>query len=453
MSGTPVQGHIGGTTNGSSSKSSSGNTLIKDADGNTKQIILGKSTAPTTTTQTGSGGSSTTDASTAPSARYPSSSAASTTVDEAEDAYMKASEAENPTDVARRVQAEFSGEIGSIKNYYAALTSQQQTTNTDESGKARATASASGELGSDMGNALEAAQDKTNNAALQNIVAEEGNAEGAVVGQENSDIDSQVSSERTAAAAAAKDNVAYQQDRATKVQASIATIAGQTDLPDLPQDEYDALYEASGFATPGAFNAYYAAQRQSALTGGKTIGDATSGVWQQQPDGTWKSVIAAPPKIGSIGAEGAYVYDPSTGSVSTIAPAANKIVSSGGVIYSIDPKTNAATPLTSKDTGSGTQGWAATGSGTDQEKAAIMSYLSSLGSSIDIDATIKKIEADPDTYYQALGAASQGGFYTNLNVGMVPGSDDSAATDAATEAEDAANNIELNGDTNSDTGS
>lgn len=366
--------------------------------------------------------------------RYPSSGDTTTTspADSAESTYQSDSAAEPEGDIASRVASEYSGEISSIQNYYNTLISQATTANTEASGKERATESAEGELGSPIGNTAEQAQDNANLENSESVVAAENNAEGAVEGQEASQTESEITAERGQQQTADQNAVTYAQDKATQTQTQIATVAGTTALSDLPQDEYDALYEASGFTTPQQFNDYYQAMATAAKTGAKTIGDATTGVWQQQADGTWKSVIPAPLKTGSLGANGGYVFDPNSGQVTTVSPTTPKIVSSGGIIYAIDPSTNEATPLTSKTGGSKGSGWDGTGTGTDQEKAGIMSYLSSLGSTIDMQATLKKIESDPDTYYQALGAASQNGYYTNVNVGTGDGS--SGTTQDATDA-------------------
>lgn len=410
-------------------------------------------------------------AATAPGAgatgRYPSTTAATapaaTPVSAAENAYVTDTTPENPSTITSRVASEFGGEISSIKSYYDSLLAEQGTVNTDESGKTRATVAASGELGSDMGNAAQAAQDKTNMTALGNITAEEGNAEGTVEGQEASTVEGEVSAERTDAQTADQQKLTYAQGQQTDAQNKVSQIAGSYDLSTLPQATYDALYEASGFQTPDEFNAYYNAARTSALTGGKTIGDATTGVWQQQLDGTWKTVIPssgtigdptsgvwkmqsdgtykniipAQPKIGSIGAAGSYVYNPSTGSISTIGPSARKYVTSGGTLYSIDPGNNSATPLASSP--SNGVGWASNKSGSDSEKAAIISYIESKG--YDVNATIENLQKDPTAYYDALGAASQAGYYTNTNVGVTGDAAASSMQDAADNADNAANDM------------
>lgn len=399
--------------------------------------------------------------------RYPSGYVAPTTgpepsapaesaEDTAEAQYQSDATAEDPNAIATRISSEYASEIQSIKNYYAGLTSQQQTVNTNESGKTRALESASGELGQDIGNTETNQQDQANEQSLNVIGQEEQNAEGAVEGMEASTTESEIQSEKTAQQTADTQRLSFLSQQAQQAQSQIATVAGTTDLSSLPQDEYDSLYEASGFSTPEQFNTYYTAVRQGSILGAKTIGDATTGVYQQQADGTYKkiipgttntigdpttgvwslqsdgtykNVIPAAPKVGSIGASGSYVFNSSTGAIQTVAPAANKIVSSGGVIYSVNPSTQQATPLTTTQ-----NGWVgAKGASGDQEKAAIIGYVNSLGGGIDPAATIAKIQSDPTTYYQALSAATQAGYYVPVNLGV--GTDSTDETDASTNAD------------------
>lgn len=404
--------------------------------------------------------------------------------DTAEDTYQADSNSQTPASIASQVEGEYSGELSAIKNYYANLTSQQTVVNTQNSGKVRATEAASGELGQDIGNSETGEQDNSNSAALATITAEEGNAEGAVYGAEAGATETDLAAARTSQLTADEQKISYLSTQAQAAQSQIQTVAGSTDLASLPQDEYDSLYEASGFSTPEQFNTYYSAARQSALTGGKTIGDATTGVWQQQIDGTWKSVIPgsntigdpttgvwskgtdgtytnvipAAVKTGTIGAAGSYIYNPQTGAVQTIAPAANKIVTSGGVLYSVDPTTNEATALAGTPTNG--EGWSSTKAGSDAEKAAILSYAKAQG--YDTDTVITNLESDPNAYYQALGAAAQAGYYTNPSVstgtGAAPASGGTAAPTASTDQstsdlEDAADNLQTAADDSNDASS
>lgn len=383
----------------------------------------------------------------------------------AENAYQTSTTPEDPAAIASRIQSEYAAEISSIENYYNSLISQQQQVNANESGRTRATASATGELGSDMGNAAQANTDTQNSANLAKITSAEAAAVGQVQNTEAGAIESEISGERSTAISAAQQHISFLSDQSQKAQSQLATVAAAYDLNALPQDLYDSLYEASGFATPDQFNTYYNAARTSAMTGGKTIGDATTGVWQQQIDGTWKviipgaqtigdptsgvwakqadgtykNVIPAQPKIGSIGAAGSYIYNPSTGGVETIKPAAPKIVSSGGIIYAVDPSTQKATQLTTNQ-----QGWnGAKGASGDQEKAAILSYVNSLGlSASDSQALQQSIERNPQAYYTALGNASQAGFYTPTTVAPGTPAATTDATSAATDATDAAANVD-----------
>lgn len=394
---------------------------------------------------------------------------ATSSTDKAESTYQSDAAPQSDADISSNVQGLYASEIASIQNYYQGLLGQQGIVNQNESGKTRATAAAQGELGQDMGNAAESNQDDTNAAANAKIVAEEGQAEGAVTDKEASAILSTEQSQTANKIAADEQAITYQSQRSQTAQTQMQTIAGTTDLATLPQDEYDSLYAAAGFATPEQFNTYYNALRSSALTGGQTLGDATTGVFQKQIDGTWKNIIPAQgtigdpttgvyqkgsdgtyqqvikpqTKVGSIGAAGSYIYDPSTGGVTTIKPQAPKIVSSGGVIYSVDPTSGQATQLTANKTG-----WTATGSSADNEKASIMSYVDSLKlSDADSQSLQQSIQSNPQAYYTALGNAAQSGFY-NAPASIPTNPDTQDATDnasnAAQDASDAASSAGSN---------
>lgn len=373
--------------------------------------------------------------------RYPSDSPTPKSATQVqEDKITAGAQAEDPTAVASRIQGEYAAELASIKNYYAGLTSHQLDTNKVESGRTRALVSASGELGQDIGNAQQDNQDTSNQDKLDIIAREGAAAEGALYSKQNTTIESEIQSEKQKQQESDVQRLGFLSDEAQKAQAQVASVAGSTDLATLPQNEYDSLYEASGFATPEQFNTYYNAMRQSALTGGKTIGDATTGVYQQKQDGTWskvipgakttigdptagvwqkqddgtyKNIIPAQPKTGSIGAQGSFIFDPTTGSIKTIKPAAPKIVSSGGVIYSVDPSTQKATQLTTTQ-----QGWTgAKGVGGDQEKAAVLSYINGLGlADEETKALTEAVQTNPQAYYATLGNASQEGYYTPMTV-------------------------------------
>lgn len=401
-----------------------------------------------------------------PAPRYPSGSPVSSTsrttpADTAETTYVNSTTPEDPAAVTSRIQSEFSGEIQAIKDYYRQLTSQQQIINTNESGKARARVAAEGELGMDIGSAEQQAQEKTNRSALEDIATKENAAISAVESNASSQAESEIAKEKSTYQSALAGDVTYQSQRSQQAEARVKSVAAAYDLASVPQGTYDQLYEASGFTTPEEFNAYYNASRVSAMTGGKTIGDATTGVWQQQMDGSWKiivpgaktigdptsgvwqlqedgsykNIIPAQLKVGSIGTRGSYVFNPNTGQVETVGGVtSNRIVSSGGVIYSVDPNTNKATPLT-KSGG----GWASSSGSSSTEKAAIMSYLNTLRATpgFDYDATLKKIQDDPTTYYQALGSSMDAGIYTpTAAAGATPS--DQAASDAAINAAQAA---------------
>lgn len=375
----------------------------------------------------------------------------------AETTYLDSTQPEDPAAITSRVQSEYASEIQAIENYYTQLEAQQQVANTNESGRARAMAASQGELGSDLGTAAENAQDKVNQDALASITAQEGNAVGAVYGTEASTIEGEITGEKSTRQTALASDVTFQSNQQSKAQSQLQAIAGANSLDSLSQTEYDSLYEASGFSTPEQFNQYYNAVRASVQSGGKTLGDSTSGVYQQQTDGSWKLII--PGSSNTIGdpttgvwtknADGTYtnvipaaaksapagsmIYDPSTGEVKT---QGNKYITSGGILYSVNTQTNVATPLTANKIG-----WTATGSSADQEKAAIVSYVNSL-SGVDVNATIKKIESDPTTYFKALGEASQAGYFTPVNLGGGGTTGTTANTSATDAADTAASNLQ-----------
>lgn len=385
--------------------------------------------------------------------RYPTEGVSSTKISAAEEAYLAGQKPEDPTAKAKRIQDEYASEIASIQQYYRGLVSRQDVSNVASAGRVRAMAAAKGELGQDIGASEQSKEEAAGQERVGFITREEQAKEAAVYGAETAQIESEILQEKKDKTAADLKRIEFLKTQADSARQKMQTIAGATDLKDLPQKEYDALYEASGFANPNEFNTFYAAMRQSALTGGQTIGDASTGVWQKQADGTWKTVIPgqkvvgdpttgvwkqkadgeyynvipAAPKIGAIGAQGSYIYK--DGQITTIKPAAPKIVSSGGVIYSVDVSSGKAKQLTSN-----IQGWqGAKGSAGDQEKAAILSYVHSLGLPQDqADKLNKSIQSNPDAYYTALGNASQSGFYTPLTVsaGTTP-TPDTASSDAA----------------------
>ncbi len=402
-----------------------------------------------------------------PEGRYPTGYVAPGTGDSTqksseqtqEDKTYAGTKAEDPAVIAKRINDEYAAELQSIRNYYAGITSQQVEANKTSSGKTRALVSASGELGQDIGSAQQDETETQNREKLATIGREEQVKEAGVRSTIASTTESEIQSEKATEQAGETAHLSFLSAEAQKAQSQIATVAGTSDLANIPQNEYDSLYEASGFATPEQFNTYYNAVRQSALTGGKTIGDATTGVYQQQSDGSWKNVIKgskdtlgdptagvwqkqddgtykniipAQPKIGSIGAAGSYVFDPTTKTVKTIKPAAPKIVSSGGVIYSVDQNTQKATQLTKS-----IDGWSgAKGAAGDQEKAAILSYIhgKTLGlSDADAKALTEAVQTNPKAYYNALANAAQAGIFVPITI-----SPDSAGqmenTDASTNA-------------------
>ncbi|MDE1944835.1 MAG: hypothetical protein KGI03_00985 [Patescibacteria group bacterium] len=378
--------------------------------------------------------------------------------DKAETAYMSATAPEDPSAITSRIHSEYQAEIDAIKQYYNGVLASQQVAGQELAGKTRATAAASGELGQDIGTAQQYSAGETEVAAEQSIAEAAAKDVGAVTSKEAAAIEGEIQGQKSTYQGALGKAVTYAGQRASTAQAQLSTIAGSYALNDLPQNLYDSLYEASGFSTPQQFNTYYNAARVAAQTGGKTLGDAKTGVYQQQLDGTWKKIIpgsdnsiVGDPTSGlySRQEDGSYkqviapqlkaaagvgIYNPTTGEIVHATP---KIVSSGGVIYSVDPTTNRAIQLTANKTG-----WTATGGAADQEKAAIMSYLTSLGTTIDYNATLKKIQSDPTTYYNALGSASQSGYFTPINLGAAGTNQADAAAQAAQEAADAAANAQ-----------
>ena len=438
-------------------------------DANVKTSSSGP-TAPTYISATGDGSQITRDdkgniipksAPGTPATRYPTTTPTQTPVQGAQADYAQDVTPEDPAAKAARIQAEYAAEIASIQQYYGNLVSGAQKANVNTEGAVRSIQGAAGSLFSPTGVSAIKKEQEAGQARVNAIGDEMQTKIASIQSGIAAKIEEETINEKTTKTAADLARITELKTQQEEAQKKMATIAAATALKDLSQPEYDALYEAAGFANADEFNTYYESMRQSAMTGGKTIGDAKSGVYQQQQDGSWKivipatdaigtpetgvwkqkddgtyaNVIPAQPKIGAIGAQGSYVFNPSSGKIDVIKPAAPKIVASGGVIYSVDPTTSKATPLTSSASQDGWSG--AKGSAGNQEKAAVLSYINSLGINDDQKKQLQSaVKSNPDDYYNALAKASQAGFFIPMNIG--------APTD--TTASDAAANISLNAD-------
>jgi hypothetical protein len=392
---------------------------------------------------------------TAPDTSAPGYTPAVSPETSAEDTYMQETAPEDPATIESRIQSEYAPEIASIQQYYNSLIAQQNTTAEGESGQVRAEEAQSGELGQDIGEEQSSSESSLEEQQMATITGEEASAVGGVEGTEATGEESEITGEKATQQTAQAGYVSYLSQQAQQAQSQIATVAGQYDLSTLPQDEYDSLYEASGFATPDQFNSYYSAVRQSSLTGGKTLGDSTSGVYQQQADGSWKviipgsagtigdpstgvwqkdpttgawtNVIPATVKSATIGSQGSFVYNPTTGAIQTVAPQGSKFMSSNGVIYSINETTGAATPIAGDPTNG--QGWDSNSSASGLQKSAILSYFNSLGlSTTDYNNAVTQAQNNPNFYYTALGNATQSGYYTNTSLGVGTGPAPAATT-------------------------
>lgn len=394
---------------------------------------------PAPVKSSGSSGSS----STPPVARYPTGydSAAGVTndVDSAENDYVTSTTPEDPNAVAARVSAEYAAQLAAIKTRYAALTSNQEVTNTSNAGKTRAVNAASGVLGQDFGNANDANTAAAGQQALATISAEEGNEEGAVYSGENTEINGQLDKEKTTNQSALQQKLTYLQGVATQAQAKVQSIAANTPLDTLDQTTYDTLYKQAGFDTPDEFNTYYEASRTAALQGAKLVGSDTVGYFIPTvgSDGTttYKNVIPAKPTVINGSQYGNYVLG-ADGNVTQVSPGQQtKIITSGGRLWSVDLKTNAATPLTSASSGAGKTGWQ---QASIDQQLAVQAWITKNASSSGKDPStyVSQVQSDPDAFLYALNQALDAGIYSPINVtgSTDPGSDSTDTSDSADNA-------------------
>lgn len=389
-------------------------------------------------------------------ARYPTGYTApagggtpSSSIDDAESAVEASTTPEDPATVQARVASQYASEISAIQSYYNGLTSQQGVTNKNNSGKTRALNATSGVLGSSFGNANDENTETANNAALGYIADEESNQEASVYGQENSEVDSELNTEKAANQTGLQNRLTYLQNAATQARSQIQTVAGTTPLESLSQDAYDSLYQQAGFNTPDEFNAFYTASAAAAAAGTKLVGDSNTGYYtvgvgaNGQP--TYTNVIKGTPTTFTGGQYGTYTLG-ADGEVTQVSPGqTTKIYSSGGQLWSVDTQTNKATPLTQKAAGV-TGGKVAWGDDTSSTLAVqswiesdnLTSYNQANGTNYTPDQMMSMVQSNPDAFVQALNQALDAGLYVPTNVS--PGSSANAAAQSAQDAEDAADN-------------
>lgn len=388
-------------------------------------------------------------------ARYPSAKATTTDpVQGAEDQYQSASKPESYADVEKRIVNSYSSEIAAIRANSAAQLAAQDPLNKANEGRTRAASAGSGTLGTDFGNGEMTEAEKASQRANDLIRTDAQAKEGAITSKAGEEARADYNTERTTGQAALKDKIGYAKDAVSQVQSKIQTIAAATKLDDLSQNEYDSLYAHSGFNSPEEFNAFFEAAHTAALQGTKLVGDATTGYYVPQIDPatgglTYKNVIKPIVKPTQYGA---YEWDPTSGEVKTIAQAQPKIMTSGGRIWSIDPKTNKAVPLTARVA-------AAAGGKVGYEKAnldqqlAVHAWIESEAekSGRDASAYLTQVKTDPNAFMEALNGALQSGIYVPAAVSQ--DSTDTSAADAsaanaaqaAQDAADAAANSAANG--------
>lgn len=388
-------------------------------------------------------------------ARYPTTdtNASGTPVDAAETAYETSTTPEDPAALNARIAATYQTQLAGIQSYYAGLkTTQdaaQQTVNDKNAGRTRATAAASGVLGSTFGDAQENTTDQAGRDAMglvdSGIAGDESNAEAAVYGKIADTTNTELDAEKAANTTALQNRITYLQNVATQARSQTQTVAASTSLDDLSQEQYDDLYAKSGFSNADEFNTFYEAARTAALQGVKLTGDSTTGYYMPTvgADGSvsYKNVIKGTPQVVNGGQYGTYQLDPSSGSVTQLSPGqTTKIYSSGGQLFSVDMTTHKATPITQKiSTSTDKIGW-----GKDEQSTlAVQSwvenniddYNSTHGTTYTPTQLLGIVKTNPDAFLEALNQAFQAHIY--LPSSLLPdtsGSD--AAASAATDAAD-----------------
>lgn len=347
--------------------------------------------------------------------RYPSSTSTSGTsgVTAANKAYQASITPESDADIESRIQGEYADSLAAIRSKYADITAEHMTDDKAQEGRTRAASSANGTLGGDFGNAQQSTAERATSNDLQSVRDAQAADEESVLSQVRSGVESERQGQKATYQKATSDNLAAAQQKVKDTQAMIQQVAGATSLDQLDQSEYDTLYANSGFESPELFNSFYEAAHQAALSGTKLLGDATTGYYVPQvgADGqvSYKNVI---PAIVKPTQYGAYTFDASTGDVKTIAPAQPKIVSSGGRLWSIDPKTNDAIALTPASAAStGKVGWQS--ANTDQQIAAY-SFIEREATSAGKDPKhyLDLMRSNPDAFLVALNGAVQAHLYT-----------------------------------------
>ncbi len=356
--------------------------------------------------------------------------------------YLNSLQPESADTITKRISDMYAQQIAAIKARYAGISNAQTTVNTNNAGKTRAANAASGVLGQDFGNANDANTAQVGQNALDLIQQEQGNEEAGVYTKENTDINTALDKRRTDASSALSARLSSLKDVATQAQTKVQSFAGTTALEKLPQNVYDTLYKQAGFDTPEEFNAFYEASRNAALAGTKLVGDSNVGFYIPQvgSDGitTYKQVIDPKPTTFTGGQYGTYALV--NGQVQTVSPGQQtKVMSSGGRLWSVDLKTNAATPLTPKYTGVEKTGWQQ--ATVDQHLAAQKWVTDNAKKAGKDPATyMQQIQQDPDAFLYVLNQALDSGIYAPVSVvGSTDTSNDTTNVDAMDSGDNAAN--------------
>jgi hypothetical protein len=209
-----------------------------------------------------------------------------TALEDAEQKYLNDSTVEDPTAIAKRIQDIYQQEINGVQAQYANLISGQEETNVNNLGRTRATAAASGTLGSSFGNAAMGTTEQYNEQQLETLQTEEQSALSDIYTKIGSQSETEYQNELSQRSAAEQQYIQYLGQQATQAQSQIAQIAATTPYDQLDQPTLDYLFKSSGFATPQQFQTYYNAATNAAKVGLKLYGNATTGYYSPSVDPT-----------------------------------------------------------------------------------------------------------------------------------------------------------------------
>lgn len=365
---------------------------------------------------------------------------------------------EDPSAITARISDEYAQEVAAIKSITADQIASQDKVNAQDEGATRATSAATGVLGSDMGNDNQTRAQEQSQSADQQIQSSEESQLAGIQQNISTAAEGEYTTEKSAYTTAL-------QNKISSTQSTIQSMAANTPLSSLSQNEYDSLYASAGFDTPEEFNAYYTAAGQAAKLGTKLVGSDAVGYFLPQIDPTsgnvtYSNVIMPKPTAGSQ--YGTYQYNPTTGNVETVSPGTTgKIITSGGQLWLVpmqngSPTGGKAVPLTQKTTGTGSStkgGWS---KATIDQQLAVQSTIMSEAQAANYtqdqtNAAIEAVQSDPTKFLDVLNVAFDSGTYqpTALDSTGSGQTDDSAATaaeSAASDAEDAADNASNNSD-------